>query len=229
MCKDAGVDDLATVTGRIDLADPDGQFQARILGAVAKKDCRPLRRGDDLALVLTLTADPRRPKHPRQALRRPPTATRRRHAARVQIGGDRAHRLTRKQALRALLDHCRLSRSHRQLVRLVAIGPATATGDLAVDRQLLVLAPDAAALVVALSSPSRRPRRSVRCFPTRRGGRTGPHGAISCTACSAVATAANGSSPVHDPAGSAAMPAPRASASPVAARPTSLPIRLSGS
>lgn len=38
VCKEAGVDDLATVTGRIDLADPDGQFQARILGAVAKKE-----------------------------------------------------------------------------------------------------------------------------------------------------------------------------------------------
>ena len=38
VCKAVGVDDLATVTGRIDLADPDGQFQARILGAVAKKE-----------------------------------------------------------------------------------------------------------------------------------------------------------------------------------------------
>src|SRR6185295_16659678 len=38
VCKAAGVDDLATVTGRINLADPDGQFQARILGAVAKKE-----------------------------------------------------------------------------------------------------------------------------------------------------------------------------------------------
>lgn len=38
VCKSAGVGDLATVTGRIDLADPDGQFQARILGAVAKKE-----------------------------------------------------------------------------------------------------------------------------------------------------------------------------------------------
>ena len=38
VCKAAGVDDLATVTGRIDLADPDGQFQARILGAVSKKE-----------------------------------------------------------------------------------------------------------------------------------------------------------------------------------------------
>ena len=31
-------DAIATVTGRINLADPDGQFQARILGAVAKKE-----------------------------------------------------------------------------------------------------------------------------------------------------------------------------------------------
>src|SRR5215211_4059243 len=38
VCKAARVDDLATVTGRINLADPDGQFQARILGAVAKKE-----------------------------------------------------------------------------------------------------------------------------------------------------------------------------------------------
>jgi DNA invertase Pin-like site-specific DNA recombinase len=38
VCKTAGVYDLATVTGRINLADPDGQFQARILGAVAKKE-----------------------------------------------------------------------------------------------------------------------------------------------------------------------------------------------
>ena len=38
VCLAAGVDDLATVTGRINLADPDGQFQARILGAVAKKE-----------------------------------------------------------------------------------------------------------------------------------------------------------------------------------------------
>ena len=38
VCKAAGVGDLATVTGRIDLGDPDGQFQARILGAVAAKE-----------------------------------------------------------------------------------------------------------------------------------------------------------------------------------------------
>jgi DNA invertase Pin-like site-specific DNA recombinase len=38
VCKTAGVQSLATVTGRINLADPDGQFQARILGAVAMKE-----------------------------------------------------------------------------------------------------------------------------------------------------------------------------------------------
>jgi len=55
VCKLAGVDSLATVTGRIDLADPDGQFQARILGAVAKKESddksrRIRRKHDELAL-----------------------------------------------------------------------------------------------------------------------------------------------------------------------------------
>jgi site-specific DNA recombinase len=38
VCKAAAVSDLATVTGRLDLADPDDQFQARILGAVARKE-----------------------------------------------------------------------------------------------------------------------------------------------------------------------------------------------
>jgi site-specific DNA recombinase len=55
VCKDAGVNDLATVTGRIDLADPDGQFQARILGAVAKKESddksrRIRRKHEELAV-----------------------------------------------------------------------------------------------------------------------------------------------------------------------------------
>jgi site-specific DNA recombinase len=38
VCKAARVDRLASVTGDIDLADHDGQFMARILGAVAKKE-----------------------------------------------------------------------------------------------------------------------------------------------------------------------------------------------
>lgn len=55
VCKAAGVSDLATVTGRINLADPDGQFQARILGAVAKKESddksrRIRRKHEELAL-----------------------------------------------------------------------------------------------------------------------------------------------------------------------------------
>ena len=55
VCKDAGIDDLGTVTGRIDLADPDGQFQARILGAVAKKESddksrRIRRKHEELAV-----------------------------------------------------------------------------------------------------------------------------------------------------------------------------------
>jgi hypothetical protein len=55
VCKAAGVEDLATVTGRINLADPDGQFQARILGAVARKESddksrRIRRKHEELAM-----------------------------------------------------------------------------------------------------------------------------------------------------------------------------------
>ena len=38
VCKEAGVTRLASVSGDIDLATHDGQFLARILGAVAKKE-----------------------------------------------------------------------------------------------------------------------------------------------------------------------------------------------
>ena len=38
VCKTAGVRDLASVSGDIDLATHDGQFLARILGAVARKE-----------------------------------------------------------------------------------------------------------------------------------------------------------------------------------------------
>ena len=55
VCKEARVEDLATVTGRIDLANADGQFLARILGAVAKKESddksrRILRKHEELAM-----------------------------------------------------------------------------------------------------------------------------------------------------------------------------------
>jgi DNA invertase Pin-like site-specific DNA recombinase len=55
VCKDSGVDQLASVTGRIDLANADGQFMARILGAVAKKESddksrRIRRKHEELAI-----------------------------------------------------------------------------------------------------------------------------------------------------------------------------------
>jgi site-specific DNA recombinase len=55
VCKRAGVDHLATVTGRLDLANPDDRFQARILGAVATKASddqsrRIVRKHEELAL-----------------------------------------------------------------------------------------------------------------------------------------------------------------------------------
>lgn len=66
VCTAAGVDDLATVTGRINLADPDGQFQARILGAVAKKESddksrRIRRKHEELAVAGKVSGGGTRP------------------------------------------------------------------------------------------------------------------------------------------------------------------------
>jgi DNA invertase Pin-like site-specific DNA recombinase len=59
-------DTIATVTGRINLADPDGQFQARILGAVAKKESddksrRIRRKHEELAAAGKVSGGGHRP------------------------------------------------------------------------------------------------------------------------------------------------------------------------
>src|SRR5581483_10998503 len=113
------------------------------LRAVGLADDRgPHRLRDDLAVVHALAADARRGEHPPKALRRPGAAARRRDAALVQITHDRPHRLTRQQPLRALTHDHRLRSPHGDLVGFVAVRPAAATGDAAVDCDLFVLSAD---------------------------------------------------------------------------------------
>ena len=105
---------------------------------------------DDLAAVLALAADPGRHQHPPQRLRLPLRARHRRDAALVQVGADRPQGLAGQQAPGALAHDHRFRLAHRPPVGLVPVRPRPSARDLARLRQLLVLAPDPPALVVAL-------------------------------------------------------------------------------
>src|SRR5206468_3180051 len=109
-----------------------------------------LRRRDDLAVVRALAGDPRRSEHPPKRLRRPAATRRGGDRSRVQVAGDRAQRLAGAEASRALPHDRGLGRAELALVGLVAVGAAATAGDLAAQGQLLMLAADPLALVVAL-------------------------------------------------------------------------------
>src|SRR6266576_2493736 len=99
--------------------------------------------------MLALAADPGRHQHSPQRLRRPLLSARRRGPSLVQVDTNRAQRVAGQNAPRALADHCSLLGPDRSLVGFVAIRPAAAARHLAGAREFLVLASDAAALVVA--------------------------------------------------------------------------------
>lgn len=177
VCKAAGVDDLATVTGRINLADPDGQFQARILGAVAKKESddksrRIRRKHEELAAAGRVSGGGTRPygyASDRRTLRPGEAAVIREAAARLLAGESvrsicaglnaRGERTVTgvdwtQQSLRRMLASARISgqREHRGVI----VGPAEWPG---------VLTPAETERIRALlSDPARRTNRTARRY-----------------------------------------------------------------
>lgn len=113
-------------------------------------DRRPFCRADNLPAVLALAADARGHEHPPERLRLPLSTRHRRYAPLVQVAADRPQRLAREQAPRALAHDHRLRLAQCAPIGLVPVRPRPSARDLARLRQLLVLSPDAPALVVAL-------------------------------------------------------------------------------
>ena len=190
VCKTAGVDDLATVTGRINLADPDGQFQARILGAVAKKESddksrRIRRKHEELAAAGRLSGGGTRPygyASDRRTIRPGEAAVIRETATRLLAGesvrsictalNERGERTVTggewtQQTLRRMLFSARISgqREHRGVI----VGPAEWPG---------ILTPaDTERIRALFGDPARRTNKTARRYLLARLLRCGRCGA----------------------------------------------------
>jgi DNA invertase Pin-like site-specific DNA recombinase len=190
VCKAAGVDDLATVTGRINLADPDGQFQARILGAVAKKESddksrRIRRKHEELAAAGRVSGGGTRPygyASDRRTVRPGEAAVIREAATRLLAGesvrsictalNDRGERTVTggewtQQTLRRMLASARLSgqREHRGVI----VGRAEWPG---------ILTPaDTERIRALFTDPARRTNKTARRYLLARLLRCGRCGA----------------------------------------------------
>jgi site-specific DNA recombinase len=177
VCKAAGVDDLATVTGRINLADPDGQFQARILGAVAKKESddksrRIRRKHEELAAAGKVSGGGTRPygfASDRRTIRPGEAAVIREAATRLLAGesvrsicanlNERGERTVtgvewKQQTLRRMLASGRISgqREHRGAI----VGPA--------EWPAIITPAETERIRTLFSDPARRTNRTARRY-----------------------------------------------------------------
>jgi site-specific DNA recombinase len=177
VCKEAGVDDLATVTGRIDLADSDGQFQARILGAVAKKDSddksrRIRRKHEEIAAGGGVSGGGSRPYgyESDKVTVRPAEAAIVKESAKRLLAGEPVRSIARDlnersvpsatggqwspQSLRRMLAAPRISgqRAHHREIVAKAVWPAIITPD------------EGAAIRSILSNPERRTNKAARRY-----------------------------------------------------------------
>ena len=177
VCKDAGVSRLASVSGDIDLATHDGQFLARILGAVAKKESddksrRIKRKHEELAQAGKVAGGGTRPygyEPDRRSVRESEALIVRECARRLLAGealraicADMNERAVptvtggqwRTQALRRMLMSPRISgqREHRGEIVAEAEWPA------------IITPAETTRIRALLSDPSRRTNKSARRY-----------------------------------------------------------------
>ncbi len=195
VCKDARLTSLASVTGDTDLSTHDGQFLARILGAVAKKESddksrRISRKHQELAQAGKMAGGGDRPfgyRDDRRTVEPIEAAAVREAAARIRAGDSlralatdwNARGLTSVrgkpwsvQVLRRMLLSTRLSgqRAYR--------GEVVATG----DWEPILTPDDTAQLTAILTDPARTTRRTVRRYLLSGG-------LLRCSLCNAVLVA----------------------------------------
>ena len=177
VCTTAGISAMASVTGDMDLSTHDGQFLARILGAVARKESddksrRITRKHLEMAQAGRLVRNSTRPFGYRDDWRTPePTeATAIREAARRLLAGDslrglatdwnaRGIRTVRGgplsvQVLKRMMLSARISGQRSYRGEIVAKG----------DWEPIITPDESARLRALLTDPARLTRRTVRRY-----------------------------------------------------------------
>jgi len=128
------------------------QDGAQSLGLLGLDDGLPLRLAHQLSQVLALPTEPVGHEHVSERLDLPRRTRDRAHLAVSQVRDERAEAVAPEDSVGELADDGCLRRIDGAAVGLVAVRARPAASYLAVLRELLVLALDAAALVVALLS-----------------------------------------------------------------------------
>ena len=177
VCKEARLTSLASVTGDTDLSTHDGQFLARVLGAVAKKESddksrRFSRKHQELAQAGKLAGGGDRPfgyRADRRTVEPTEAVAIREAAARIRAGDSlralatdwNARGLTSVkggawtvQVLRRMLISARLSGQRAYAGEIVAKG----------EWEPILTPEDTAQLTAVLTDPARHTRRTVRCY-----------------------------------------------------------------
>jgi site-specific DNA recombinase len=188
VCKEAGVDDLATVTGRIDLADPDGQFQARILGAVAKKESddksrRIRRKHEELAANGKISGGGSRPYgyEADKLTLRPAEAAVIKDCAKRLLAGEPVRSIAADLNARSIPAAGGGQWSPQSLTRMLASGRISGQrehkGEIvaAAEWPAIISAEQTATIRALLSNPARRTNRAARRYLL--------HGLLSCGHC----------------------------------------------
>src|SRR6266566_8252600 len=188
VCKDAGVDDLATVTGRIDLADPDGQFQARILGAVAKKESddksrRIRRKHEELAVNGKVSGGGSRPYgyEADKLTVRPAEAAVIKDCARRLLAGEPVRSIAADLNARGVPSAGGSQWSPQSLTRMLASarisGQREHKGEIVATAEwpAIITFEETAKIRALLSNPARRTNRAARRYLL--------HGLLSCSHC----------------------------------------------
>ena len=228
LCQRLGLTNVASVSGDIDLTTAEGQFQARILGGVAKnesdhKSARIRRKHEEIAAEGRVSGGGSRPYgyEPDKVTIRPAEAAVVAECAQRLLGGGAG-----------ALDRTGFERRERSRPRPAASGRRRACAGCwprpgSAGQREHRRRDRGDRRVAGDHQRGRRSARSAPCWRTRSGAPTRQPAATCWAACSSAATAGNAWWPARARVGSAATPAPRASAFPGAARRTSTRTRSS--
>jgi site-specific DNA recombinase len=188
VCKAAGVDHLATVTGKLDLANPDDRFQARILGAVATKASddqsrRIRRKHEELAFEGKPSGGGSRPfgYEPDKVTVRPAEAAIVQECATRFLAGEPVASIVRHLNERGVASAMGGRWSPQSLRRMLASprisGQRVHKGEIVSTAQwpALISTEDGAKIRAVLANPERRTNKQARRYLL--------HGLLACSHC----------------------------------------------